>query len=56
MQKEYISKSEQDTINIANNLANDLKVGDIIILSGDLGAGKTKFTEGILKHFNLRSP
>lgn len=55
MQKEYISKSEQDTINIANTFASNLKVGDVIVLSGDLGAGKTKFTQGILKHFGLES-
>ncbi len=41
MQKEYISKNEQDTINFATRLAANLKIGDIIVLSGDLGAGKT---------------
>ena len=49
----YISKSEQDTINFAKDFAKDLKVGDIIVLTGELGSGKTKFVEGILKHFNL---
>ena len=48
MQKEYISKNEQDTINFATRLAANLKIGDIIVLSGDLGAVKTKFTQGIL--------
>lgn len=33
----YISKSEQDTINFAKNFAKDLKKGDIIVLSGELG-------------------
>ena len=55
MQKEYISKNEQDTINFATRLAANLKIGDIIVLSGDLGAGKTKFTQGILKYFNLEN-
>jgi tRNA threonylcarbamoyladenosine biosynthesis protein TsaE len=49
----FVSKSENDTIEFANRLANFLKNGDIIVLSGDLGSGKTKFTQGILKHFNL---
>ncbi len=49
----YISKSEQDTINFAKDFAKDLKVGDIIVLTGELGSGKTKFVEGILKYFNL---
>lgn len=29
------------------------KNGDVIVLTGELGSGKTKFTEGILKHFGL---
>ena len=28
---------------------------DIIVLSGDLGSGKTKFVQGILKHFGLEN-
>lgn len=55
MRKEYISKSEQDTIDFATRLASTLKIGDIIVLSGDLGAGKTKFAQGILKYFNLEN-
>lgn len=51
----FISKNENDTIEFANNLANQLKNGDIIVLSGDLGSGKTKFTQGILKHFDLEN-
>ena len=49
----YISYNEEETKKIANSLAKLLQKGDIIILSGDLGAGKTKFTEGILSFFGL---
>lgn len=49
----FVSKSENDTIEFANRLAGFLKTGDIVVLSGDLGSGKTKFTQGILKHFGL---
>ena len=49
----YISQNETDTINFACKLASFLQSGDIIILSGDLGSGKTKFTQGILKFFSL---
>lgn len=50
---EFISHSEEDTKRIATNLANKLNLGDIVILSGDLGSGKTKFTEGFLSFWNL---
>lgn len=49
----FVSKCENDTINFAYYLAKHLKNGDIIVLSGDLGSGKTKFTQGILKFFEL---
>lgn len=51
---EFISYSEQDTIDFAQKIATKLNKNDIITLSGDLGAGKTKFTEGILKYFDLQ--
>ncbi len=52
---QFISKSEQDTINFAYEFAKNLKIGDTIILSGELGSGKTKFTQGILKYFGLEN-
>lgn len=51
----FISKSEQDTINFAKDFAKNLKNGDIIVLSGELGSGKTKFTEGVLTYFGLEN-
>lgn len=51
--EKYISKNEQDTIVFAENFAKNLKTGDIIVLSGELGSGKTKFVQGVLKHFGL---
>lgn len=38
---------------LAKKIASQVKLSDIIVLSGDLGSGKTKFTEGFLKYFNL---
>lgn len=51
----FTSHSEDETKNFAFNLASKLSTGDIIVLSGDLGSGKTKFTEGFLKYFNLEN-
>lgn len=52
---EYISNSEMDTIKLGKKIASQLKKGDIIILLGDLGSGKTKLTEGILSYFGLQN-
>ena len=51
----YISNSENDTKKLAKVFAQMLKKGDILILSGELGSGKTKFTEGFLSYFNLEN-
>lgn len=51
----YISKNEGETIEIAKKIASKLKKGDIIVLSGELGSGKTKFTQGILTYFGLEN-
>ena len=49
----FVSHSENDTIKFADEFASKLDGHSIIVLSGDLGSGKTKFTEGVLKHFGL---
>ena len=49
----FNSSSELDTINFAKDLASKLNAKDIIILSGELGSGKTKFVQGILSYFGL---
>lgn len=50
---EYISHNEEETKKIATTLASKLEIGDIVVLSGDLGSGKTKFTEGFLSFWGL---
>lgn len=49
----FVSHNEIETKKIANILASKLEIGDIIVLSGDLGSGKTKFTEGFLSYWDL---
>jgi len=48
-----ISKSESDTVLIATEFAAKLKNGMIVILNGDLGAGKTFFIKHVLQTFNI---
>ena len=42
-----ITHSEQETADTARTLAGTLKSGDVILLSGNLGAGKTAFVRGL---------
>jgi len=39
--------SVEETWAIARELAKELKPGDVVCLEGDLGAGKTTFTQGL---------
>lgn len=48
MVTEFNSNSEKETLEFASNFAKTLKEGDIILLDGDLGAGKTVFTKGVV--------
>ena len=43
----YCSKSEEDTYNFAKTLADKVKEGDIFLLEGELGAGKSVFVRGL---------
>jgi tRNA threonylcarbamoyladenosine biosynthesis protein TsaE len=48
---EYISNNNLHTQQIAFEYAKTLKKGDVVLLSGDLGAGKTEFVKGVAKYF-----
>lgn len=51
----FTSHNESETKDFAKKLASKLNIGDIIVLSGELGSGKTKFTEGFLSYFGLEN-
>ena len=53
--KQYITNSEQETKKIARKIASNINKRAVIVLSGELGAGKTKFTEGFLSYFGLEN-
>lgn len=53
--KEIILNSEKETIKFGKKIAENLRIGDVIVLTGDLGSGKTKLTEGILTYFGLEN-
>ena len=49
----YTSLCTKDTENIAKEIASTLKSGDVISLSGELGAGKTAFVRGVADFFGF---
>jgi tRNA threonylcarbamoyladenosine biosynthesis protein TsaE len=43
---EIVSASAEETERLAARLARELRAGDVVLLSGELGAGKTTFVRG----------
>jgi tRNA threonylcarbamoyladenosine biosynthesis protein TsaE len=50
-----ITHSLQETEQLGKDLAKKLQPSDIVLLYGDLGAGKTSFVKGIAQGFGVRS-
>ncbi len=48
-----VSSSDEETQAIARELAATLKPGDVLLLSGDLGAGKTTFVRGLAQGLGI---
>lgn len=48
------TKSEEETRRFAKEFASNLHGDETIILTGDLGSGKTKFVEGFLEYWNFK--
>ena len=46
---EFVANNLEETRNFAKQFASDLKAGDVVLLTGDLGAGKTTLVKAIAK-------
>ena len=53
---EFISNSLSDTKNLAFEFEKTLKGGEVVTLSGDLGAGKTTFTQSLALAMGIDEP
>ena len=49
----FISHSTEETIAFGERLGALLREGDVLILTGDLGAGKTQLTKGIARALGI---
>lgn len=53
MNNVFITRSPEETIQIAEKIGSMLKAGDMIAYKGGLGAGKTTFTRGLAKGLGI---
>lgn len=54
MVAEYLTTSTEETIELAERFAKTLRLGDNVLLYGDLGAGKTQFAKGVAKGLGIK--
>jgi tRNA threonylcarbamoyladenosine biosynthesis protein TsaE len=52
-EEEFISKSEEDTKLIALNFVKEIESGNVIVLNGQLGSGKTFIVKKISEYYNI---
>ena len=53
--REVVSKSEAETFNLGVQLGEDLAGGEVILLDGALGAGKTVLVKGLAQSLRIDS-
>jgi len=56
MEKTLITINSKQTQKLGELLARELRGGEVICLDGELGAGKTTFTQGLLKGLKIKGP
>ncbi len=50
--EKFITKNSEETAKLAKKIAKKGKKGDVLLLFGDLGAGKTVFSKGFVSAFS----
>ncbi len=56
MMKKIITKNAEETKKLGMEIADKFQGGEIICLEGDLGAGKTTFSQGLLQGLGAEGP
>ena len=52
----FISNSPDETVAFGRRFAENLKPGDVLALTGDLGSGKTQFVKGLAAGIGAATP
>lgn len=53
--KTYLVKTEEETLRLAAEYAQKLKGGEVVLLNGNLGAGKSVFVRGVARALGVRN-
>ena len=51
--EKFVSNSREETLAFAREYAKTLKAGDIVLLGGDMGAGKTVIAKGVAEGLGI---
>ena len=51
----FVSKSADDTLRFAREYARTSHGGDVVLLNGDMGAGKTVFAKGVAQGLGIKA-
>lgn len=49
----FLSQGPKDTLSFGEQYAGTLRAGDVVLLDGEMGAGKTLFAKGVAKGLNI---
>lgn len=52
---QFVSNSPEESLRFSRSLGKKIPVGSVLLLSGDLGAGKTAFTRGFASAFSIEN-
>ncbi len=55
MKDEYLVKTVKETHQVARDFSKKIELGNIVLLTGKLGAGKTTFVQGIGEAIDVKS-
>lgn len=51
----YVTENYEQTVALGEKFAKNLKKGDVVLLEGEMGAGKTTFVKGVAKGLGVTS-